>query len=259
MDRDQIENKIEELLSGFSEQFTRAKNYKLIPRIELDLMMATIRDLYEQLHQLNSSVQLPEEKLRAVNQKINEEKNPAAENVVHAIVSEAEQLPVVTEAIVNEKIKQEDNVVHKHEEEEVQIATSIKRENVFVEQTKTQAKAVGSLFDEVPTIADNYKEQQSLHHRIGKTKTERLSDKLQQQPVGDLKRSIGINEKFAFMNELFGGNQQQYNQSIEALNGFSNYGEAVSHLKNLATEMKWNTASITYHELDELVKRRFGV
>lgn len=258
MDRDQIENKIEHLFANFSEQFTRTKNYKSIPQIELDLMMATIRDLYAQLHQLNSSVQSPKEKAKVTIPEIIEEKNVASENVVHAIISRTEPLPVVPEVVVNETINKEENPGYQREEE-VQVATSIKRENVFTEQTKTQAKAVGSLFDDVPTIAGNYKEQQSLHHKIGKTKTERYSDKLQQQPVVDLKRSIGINEKFAFMNELFGGNQQQYTQSIETLNNFSNYEEAQAHLQNLASDMKWNISSNTYQELDELVKRRFGV
>ncbi len=255
MNRDQIENQIEQLLINFNNQFTRAKNYKSIPQIELDLMMATIRDLYEQLHRLNNNQPMPLEKIQS-NTAAADEKIISSENMAHAIISEAASASVIPEIETHQE-KEINN--HKQEVEEAQVAASIKRENVFTEQTKTQAKAVGSLFDDVPTIADNYKAQQSLHHKIGKSNTERLSDRLQQHPVGDLKRSIGINEKFAFMNELFGGNQQQYNQSIETLNSFSDYSEADAHLKNLAVEMKWNTASNTYHELDELVKRRFGV
>ncbi len=257
MNRDQIENQIEQLLINFNGQFTRAKNYKSIPQIELDLMMATIRDLYEQLHRLNNNQPMPLEKIQSHTvAAVAEEKIISSEKLTHAIISEAATVPVIPEI---ETHQQEEITNHKQEIEEAQIAASIKRENVFTEQTKPQAKAVGSFFDDVPTIADNYKAQQSLHHKIGKPTTERLSDRLQQQPVGDLKRSIGINEKFAFMNELFGGNQQQYNQSIEKLNNFSDYNEAEAHLKNLTVEMKWNTASNTYHQLDELVKRRFGV
>ena len=109
----------------------------------------------------------------------------------------------------------------------------------------------------MPTIGNHYKEQQSLHHKIGKTKTERLSDKLHQEPVVDLKRSIGINEKFAFMNELFGGNHEQYNKAIESLNNFSNYDDAHLHFAELASTLQWNTTSNSYNELKDLVKRRF--
>ena len=162
---------------------------------------------------------------------------------------------MVTAELKPEEIK----TINRQEQEEVQVVTSIKRENIFIEQTKVQTKAVGSLFDDVPTIAGNYKEQQSLHHKIGNTKTERLSDKLNQQPVEDLKRSIGINEKFAFINELFAGNQQQYIQCIETLNSFPNYEEARVHLNELSASLNWNTTSKTFYELDEMVKRRFGV
>ena len=61
------------------------------------------------------------------------------------------------------------------------------------------------------------------------------------------------------MNELFQSNQQRYSDSIDALNNFRNYEEAHAHLTMLTAEMKWNTTSIAYQELDELVKRRFGV
>lgn len=265
MNRDMIENEIEQLLSNFSGQFTRAKNYKSIPKIEMDLMMSTVRDLYEQLYRLSCYTLLPENKVltesKAVVAQIPvvEEKNAHAEVITHALMSENEPVQIAPGIIVQELKQVETKTTHQDEQEEVQVTTSIRRESVFTEHTKVQPKPVGSLFDEVPTIAANYKEQQSLHHKIGNTKTERLSDKLQQQPVMDLKRSIGINEKFAFINELFGGNQQQYNQCIETLNSFSNHDEALAHLNELSANMKWNTSSKTFHELDEMVIRRFGM
>ena len=260
MNREIIENEIEQLLSNFSEQFERAKNYKAVPRIELDLMMETVRDLYEQLYKLNAENPLAEKKVVMAIPQLIEERKEVIENIVQPVVKELKPVIVVPEIIVEEKQKEENEIiVHHHEQEEAQVAASIKRENIFQEQTKAQTNSVASLFDDLPTIGDNYKEQQSLHHKIGKSKTERYSDKLQQQPVEDLKRSIGINEKFAFMNELFQSNQQRYSDSIDALNNFRNYEEAHAHLTMLTAEMKWNTTSIAYQELDELVKRRFGV
>ena len=284
MNREQTENNIEQLLAEFSEQFTRTKNYKSIPQIELDLMMTTIRDLYEQLYALNKTNPLIDKKVSVA--EIAEEKNvvaevaaPVVEIISTPIIVEAERvevvIPHVTEmSIVPEismeatpivetiktieevKPKQAEKIIQVPVHQEEQIAVSMQRETVFQEKAKVQTKSVASLFDDVPTIGDHYTEQQSLHHKIGNTKTERLSDKFQ-QPVGDLKRSIGINEKFSFMNELFAGNQQQYNQSIEVLNNFPNFDEANAHLQELASTMKWNASSEIFDELKELVKRRF--
>ena len=259
MDREHIESELEQLLTNFSGQFTRARNYKNIPLIELDLMIQTIRNLYEQLHKLTLVTPLVEKKKAVPAPQVVEEKNVAAENIVHAIISEADNSLTDQEAVIEEIPVVPENNILKQEQELAQVAVSIQRESVFVEQTRIQAKPVASLFDDVLTIADNYKEQHSLHHKIGKTKTERLSDKLNQEPVVDLKRSIGINEKFAFMNELFGGNQEQYNQSIDILNSFSDFENANSHLQELASNRKWNVTSTAYNELSELVKRRFGV
>ncbi len=265
MNRDTIENEMEQLLANFSEQFTRTKNYKSIPKIEVDLMMTTLRNLYEELYKLNNFSSIPEKNVLAESKifvapsPVVEEKIIQEEVSIQTVISESEPIAVKEEIVVEESMQVETKTIQHQVQDEVQMSTSIKREAVFTEQTKVQSKVVASLFDDVPTLADNYKEQQSLHHKIGETKTERYSDKLQQQPVSDLKRSIGINEKFAFMNELFAGNQQQYNQSIETLNNFSDYKEAHSYLNTLASDMKWNTNSKTYNELIQLVKRRFGV
>ena len=94
MNRDQIENQIEQLLINFNNQFTRAKNYKSIPQIELDLMMATIRDLYEQLHRLNNNQPMSLEKIQ-LNTAAADEKIISSENMAHAIISEAASASVI--------------------------------------------------------------------------------------------------------------------------------------------------------------------
>lgn len=245
MERENIEAALENLLQHFSSQFTRARNYKSIPRIEMDLMMQTIRDLYEELQKLNDSNSIKEKVVATVSA---DKMNNDIETVVHVLVSNSEDQP---EALVNESPKAE---IAKED------LLSKKKENPLLNpEVKTKPKSAITLFDESATVASNYIEQPSLHNKIAQTKTERLSDKLQQQPLSDLKKSIGINEKFAFANELFEGNMEVYNQKIDELNNLSSYQEARKYLIQLADINKWNVRSHTYHELDELVKRRFGV
>ena len=84
-----------------------------------------------------------------------------------------------------------------------------------------------------------------------------LAAKLQQNPVRDLKAAIGINDKFLFVNELFGGSMEKYNKSIENLNDLKTLNGAMIYLNELKIELQWNSSNEAYQKLKELVSRRF--
>ena len=84
-----------------------------------------------------------------------------------------------------------------------------------------------------------------------------LAAKLQQNPVRDLKSVIGINDKFLFVNELFGGSMEKYNKSIENLNDLKTLNGAMIYLNELKIELQWNSSNEAYQKLSELVKRKF--
>ncbi len=54
-----------------------------------------------------------------------------------------------------------------------------------------------------------------------------IVENLTNRPLADLRAAIGINEKFLFVNELFGGSLQEYNQAIQALNQAGNLDSAL--------------------------------
>ena len=84
-----------------------------------------------------------------------------------------------------------------------------------------------------------------------------LAAKLQQNPVRDLKSVIGINDKFLFVNELFGGSMEKYNKSIENLNDLKTLNGAMIYLNELKIELQWNSSNEAYQKLAELVRRKF--
>ncbi len=84
-----------------------------------------------------------------------------------------------------------------------------------------------------------------------------LAAKLQQNPVRDLKSVIGINDKFLFVNELFGGSMEKYNKSIENLNDLKTLNGAMIYLNELKIELQWNSSNEAYRKLSELVRRKF--
>ena len=84
-----------------------------------------------------------------------------------------------------------------------------------------------------------------------------LAAKLQQAPGRDLKSFIGINDKFLFVNELFGGSMEKYNKSIENLNDLKTLNGAMIYLNELKIELQWNSSNEAYQKLRELVSRKY--
>ena len=84
-----------------------------------------------------------------------------------------------------------------------------------------------------------------------------LAARLQRKPVADLISAIGINDKFLFLNELFGGSMEKYNKSIRLLNSFSTLLGAKTYMSELQIEFQWDCNSDAYKKLADLVERRF--
>ena len=84
-----------------------------------------------------------------------------------------------------------------------------------------------------------------------------LAAKLQQNPVQDLKSAIGINDKFLFVNELFGGSMEKYNKSIDNLNDLKTLNGAMIYLNELKIELQWNSSNEAYQKLKDLVSHKF--
>lgn len=85
-----------------------------------------------------------------------------------------------------------------------------------------------------------------------------VAEKLQHKKITDLKASIGINEKFQFINELFDGNMKEYNVAVDQINSFSSFEEADSYIANLEDVYKWKTDDQIVENFKALVQRRFA-
>lgn len=67
-----------------------------------------------------------------------------------------------------------------------------------------------------------------------------LSEKLSATPIKDLKNSMGINERFLNISELFKGNAIAFNDTISLLNSLSDFNSAKAHIvTSLAPQYDW--------------------
>ncbi|NTS42064.1 hypothetical protein HRG84_14240 [Flavisolibacter sp. BT320] len=127
-----------------------------------------------------------------------------------------------------------------------------------------------SAFDttvEVPTLAP-YKSTE-VHERIAEKK-ESLNDRLKQEkaelghmlkeaPIKDLRKGIGINDRFVFVKELFRGDDAAYERSIKTINNFGIYSEAEFWMsRELKLKLGWNEDNPTVQHFYQLVRRRFS-
>jgi len=222
-----------------------------IPQIEIDIVLSNIRELYDKYRALDkSNQQMPY--LQVQNDK---PKPTIVENNLNKEKSEIKK-PVVEE----KKIIKEEKVIPKENISQIPLPLDekIPEKNTEPPQEKIQRPSV-DLFSSHSTIADNFKdEKRSLNEKLSLSQTDKsIADKLKKNPIKDLKVSIGINEKFKFINELFEGNLQKYDDGLAKLNSFSNYEEAYKYLLFLKKESGWGDENEAYLLLSELVSRRY--
>jgi hypothetical protein len=82
---------------------------------------------------------------------------------------------------------------------------------------------------------------------------------LKDSPFRDLKKAIGINDRFVFINELFRGDEAMYERSIKTINNFRILQEAEYWMvRELKVKLAWDDERETTRHFYQLVKRRFS-
>jgi len=101
-------------------------------------------------------------------------------------------------------------------------------------------------------------EKPSLNDHLKNEKKE-VSNTLSNEPIKDLKKGIGLNDSYLFINELFRGDETMYTRSIKTINGFSNFAEAKFWIeRELKLKLGWVNSDQVVKHFDQLVKRRFS-
>jgi hypothetical protein len=86
-----------------------------------------------------------------------------------------------------------------------------------------------------------------------------IAQQLQETSINDLRKAIGINDKYLFINELFGGDEGLFEQTIKTLNQFNFWAEADFWIKKeLVPSKKWDVEMPAVQQFMLLIKRRFA-
>jgi len=98
------------------------------------------------------------------------------------------------------------------------------------------------------SLNDTFKENASQQATIAK--------KLEESPIADLKKNISLNQRFQFCKDLFKGNNQEYEVTLEKLNN-TNRDDAMRVIQTLRDKYSWNPDSMAVRDFTDLVNRRY--
>jgi len=108
---------------------------------------------------------------------------------------------------------------------------------------------------DIPYVTEN---ATSLNDKL-KPQQKELATTLQESPIKDLRKAIGINDRYLFVKELFNGDESLFEKSIKTINNFSLYPEAAFWVqKELQQKMGWKDDNEVVGVFNQLVRRRFS-
>ncbi len=73
-------------------------------------------------------------------------------------------------------------------------------------------------------------------------------------PVDDIRKAISLGDRFLFQRELFAGDGEKMNKTIDMLNSMNSLDEAMEYISK---KFAWDTESQAYELFTNVLKRRF--
>lgn len=180
---------------------------------------------------------------------IKEVEQVAEQDPEEGVTQGAEQGPAEGLTQVAEQEEDEDN-------EDEEIVFQLIPNDEPVAETPVMTVVTEAPVEEAPkgevkpmvSLNDTFKENANQQASIAK--------KLEGSPISDLKKNISLNQRFQFCKDLFKGNNQEYEVTLEKLNN-TNRDEAMRILQSLRDKYSWNPESMAAKDFTDLVNRRY--
>jgi hypothetical protein len=138
----------------------------------------------------------------------------------------------------------------------------LKKEEPIAEMNLTQVqKKIEAIIIENPVAKTIEKEVKvTLHESMQMTsENSSLSDFHQKRKIDSIKGNISLNQKFLFINNLFGSDSEIFNAAIEELESCNTFAEAKEQMiKKYLPKYKWDLNSPEAEEFFYILKRRYN-
>ncbi len=234
------------------------KKGNTVHALDVELIQDKIRRVYDHLLALENKsegenqkgeqkITLPEKMPEAA---IPESAESKKQTTTEALSANTPPETTPKQELKKEATKESDPVkttdeVRKEEKKEIPDQAA---EETTKEEKNHSSKSTFDLFSETTeeTIADKL--------RTGEDPS--IAKKMETRKISNLKQVIGINEKFLFINELFGGDLGRYNNTIEEFDRIPTVEGAKAHLRELKVSNQWADDNEAFLKFKSLVERK---
>src|SRR6478735_11367424 len=219
----------------------------------MERIQTLINRLQEQVKQ-NAGVSQMQMTLQLLQSELNQLQKTSARTLGTSKVSVVLPTPVVIAPV---------SIAKKEAEEEQEVISIPKIKS----KPKSQLDLHFDPMNDIPTFSqykigkevnEAVEQQESFNDRLKENRTE-LMHSLKDVPIRDLRKGIGINDRFVFISELFRGDEPMYERSIKTINSFNIYPEAEYWMnRELKIKLGWDDTKEIVKHFYQLVKRRFA-
>lgn len=247
---------VKKLIKDIQDIYTianRFDNPEHIHSIDIDLALSKVRNLYELLLNLNPQgtyrTEYQKEEISTIPKQ--EEKEKREELAKQSYKPTKIREVVETETINESPVQEPELIIEKPVIEKEPI-----EQKTIEEKPVKKAAEIKQNGNPPEIVADKFQSKTFVHDNISKRNIKKdVSAKMQSKPINDINSAIGINDKFIFIRELFNGSKEHYMETIQVLNNFDTYENA---LKFLNENFDWDNDNPNFERLKELVRRKYS-
>ncbi|MEG1759913.1 MAG: hypothetical protein RRY23_05700 [Alistipes sp.] len=170
---------------------------------------------------------------------------PALQEIVNEATDSEEEL--VMEEVILPQESAAKNSTETETETEIKIETEIISDELkeSVAPSTPQGVVLGDVMNHgIKTLSDTFTPSQNA-----------ASSFTHHEPVTDLRKEIGINDKFLLIRDLFGGNTAAYDKAVNALNEIGDLDDCMIYI---AENYSWNPNSDGAKLMMALIERKFA-
>jgi hypothetical protein len=219
-------DKILNELDKTSQLVHKFKDTGKIPGIEKDIVLSKLREIYELVQSLEFDMTGRTEKTIEIEELIDRPSNASVVSLEPA--NEPDQFMAVPN------------------KDEKSIPTQAKSSQISPKPFMTGKTEI---------LAEKFPAQSFLNEALSQYQSKSdLSKKMQTQPLQNIFSAINVNDKFLYVKELFNNDAMLYQSSVEKLNNFENFNEAIRFLDE---NFSWDFNDPQVQKLLELVRRRY--
>lgn len=270
MEKETIIDNLEKLLMAIHRQVVEIRDAEdKIPKIEFDKTLSNIRALYEQFTVLNYLNAYPPEKKVAA-------PAPVPQEVKIPVAAPEIPRPVAEKPAETEKESPFIPIVEKQPDPQpaavpaplppvaVPVYAAPEPQPIVEkipgpepQKPVVPAAASDEKYQPRPQAASTEPAPVSKPAPAESGEPMTLADRLRLQKLDDLHKAVSLSDKFLYMNELFGGENQAYKDALDHLNRSVSSAEAERYLDGLGVKFGWAEHPKTEKKFRELVSRKF--